>query len=310
MEEEPYLERDYMSSYIYGGESPIGSVTSVWWFKPDDIEPLVQIENEHQVRVFPRYFHKMSWHEKYNLFCWSYKLYQEYLAGLKEAASDNFNLLREYARQNDINLDKLLDDNPGIIKIETVEYIEQQAQQSAANNVKAVSEFLDLLVNFDPSPWDVPGAMSDLKCRYLKQLDGILDRVAMEEAKYAFYAEGPTWTITFNGNTTRGLKQRGFKYIEYLTRNQHKEFHTDYLSELDGIDPVDDGYENVDFSRSVSKAKDGKIIDKRTKEEYDKHLKQLQENLHDAEQSTDPLIRLEAEKALEDFLKEYEKAIV
>ena len=161
LEEEPDLEQNYLSSYIYQGEPPIGSFASAWWFKPDDIEALVQIENDQHVRVFPRYVHKMSWYERYDFFCWQYRLYHEYLASLKDSAGDTYNILQEYAYQEDTNLKRLLDDNPETIRMETAEYLEQQAQQIAGNDIQAASEFLDLLINFDPVPWDVPGALSD-----------------------------------------------------------------------------------------------------------------------------------------------------
>ena len=68
LEEEPDLEQNYLCSYIYWDEPPIGSFASVWWFKTDDIEALVKIENENRVRVFPRYVHKMAWYERYDYF--------------------------------------------------------------------------------------------------------------------------------------------------------------------------------------------------------------------------------------------------
>ena len=62
LESEPRLSQEYLCSYIYGNAVPIGSFASIWWFRLDEIEKLVQIENEHQVRVFPRYVHKMAWY--------------------------------------------------------------------------------------------------------------------------------------------------------------------------------------------------------------------------------------------------------
>lgn len=94
---EPYLGKEYLCSYNYNDEVPIGAFASIWWFKPEQIEDLVRIENEHQIRVFPRYVHKMSWHTRYDRFCWQYKLYQEFLAGLKTAAIDTYDQLREVA---------------------------------------------------------------------------------------------------------------------------------------------------------------------------------------------------------------------
>ena len=161
LEEEPDIEENYLCSYIYRDEPPIGSFASVWWFKPDDIEALVKIENENRIRVFPRYVHKMSWYERYDYFAWQYRLYQDYLASLKDSAREAYNILDEYAYQEDINLNKLYDDNPDILRIKTAVKMEQHAQQIAATDIHAASEFLDLLVNFDPALWNIPCAMSD-----------------------------------------------------------------------------------------------------------------------------------------------------
>ena len=175
MEEEPDLEQNYLTSYINWDEPPIGSFASVWWFKPSDIEALVKIENENQVRVFPRYVHKMSWYERYDYFCWQYRLYHEYQESLKEDASSNYNQLREIAYNENTNLDKLHEDSIEIIRIETAEYLQEQAQQIAANDIQAASEFLDLLVNFDPPLWDVPCAMSDFYMGMWKAITPFID---------------------------------------------------------------------------------------------------------------------------------------
>ena len=318
LDECPYVEKDYLSSFIPGGEVPIGAFASVWWFKPEDIEKLVEIENEHQVRVFPRYVHKMNWYEQYDAFCWQYKVYNDYLASMKESASSNLDQLSDYAWENDINLDKLLEANPGLITEKTVEHLEKQAQQFQANDIQVASKFLHLLVNFDPAPWDVPGPMSefyeelwksprpfvgaavpanveeinqrkykpklsdlevksladnvrghftkghvqdwamenhqnfikdyiplahrsdfcyglvwDLKCRYLAQVHAILDKAKVQEAKYEFFAEGPTWTIIFNGKALRGLRGSGFRYLLFLVKNQRRQYHTNQLNEID-----------------------------------------------------------------------------
>lgn len=88
-------------------------------------------------------------------------MYQDYSASLKDSAREAYNILDEYAYQKDINPDKLYDDNPDILRIKTAVKMEQHAQQIAATDIQATSEFLDLLINFDPALWNIPCAMSD-----------------------------------------------------------------------------------------------------------------------------------------------------
>ena len=318
-------ETDYLVSYNFTDKPPIGTLASIWWYKPDDIESLVEIENEHQIRVFPRYVHNMSWYEKYDDYCWSFKLCQEYLVDSKKPDKDILNSLREYAYKEGQNLDKLLEIN-GVMGTELMlESIEQQVHEKLENNMYAASDLLNLLLFFDPAPWDIPGTLSDfykdswkaprpfvgasvpdnleklgklkfkskmkdtevkalsdeirpystktrvqewamenhqrfiddfiaiarrsdfsygyvweLKCKYLRQLHDNLDKSAVDEARYAFFSEGPTWTIIFNRKVLRGLRGGGFQYIEYLIKNPGKRFHVTQLHEIIVGSAVDD----------------------------------------------------------------------
>ncbi|MFO7560254.1 MAG: hypothetical protein R6X10_15580 [Desulfobacterales bacterium] len=199
LEEKPKLERDYVCSYIKNSNLPIGYAVSVWWFKPDDIEKLVQIENEHKFRVFPRYIYKILlhelsktvWYEKYDAFCWQYKLYQDYFDRQIKNACDTFNILSDLADRENIsranmlgydikkNISKNHDGNTEIISgiydtkqeiisenyvehlsISHAKYMEHQYKEFLYKDTQAASNFLDLILNFDPIPWDIPNLMS------------------------------------------------------------------------------------------------------------------------------------------------------
>ena len=398
----PHYEQDYMSSYIIGGEYPIGTMAAVWWFKPDDIEPLVQIENEQQIRVFPRYVHKITWYERYDAFCWKYKLNEEYWAGKIKIHNEETNKLRELAYKEGLNLDRLYEDNPGIIKAGHFQLILEEVQKDPANDIEVALDFLNLLLNFNPAPWDfasssrdyyeslwksitpfkndsVPdcveelkpeeykpsmsdaevdeiiceiqplvrkgyvqdwaadnhqkfieeytslarrsdfsyGYVWDLKCRYLIQLYAFLNKKIIEEAKYAFFAEGQTWTITYNEKTIRGLRGKGFKILHYLVSNQNKSFFPEELDLLDGV-ALEHMSEDPGIKRSSNSVKASTDLSKLSKpkthhlnkihgksenelrREYNKKKAALEKAKHDG----DPLIIEEAQKNL-DEIKEY-----
>ncbi len=386
--ENPWLEEEFLCSYLNDGEKPIGTIASFLWFKPEQIEALVKIENDHDIRVFPRYIHKMSWYERYDSFCW-----------LKVAATENFNQLREDARQNDINLDNLVNANPDIAKAEVIEYLESQAQQNAANDVKVTSEFLDLLINYDPDPWDVPpnpldvpcdisyfykdlwksvrpfrgafvpaglneldlekfrpkmpltqlnemaheirghftkshvqewasenyrnfikeyillacqsdfsyGYVWELKCRYLKQLYDILDKACIEESRYAFFAEGPTWTIIYNGKALRGLRGGGFRYIHYLVKNPRQQYHTNGLNEIDGK-PENTGSFFDENLNTDSKDTDRHIkTDAKAKKQYKARIIELREMIAEAERNNDLVALSNANEEYEAIISQLQK---
>lgn len=171
LKENEFSKKGYLCSYNYGGDFPIGVMFSIWWFKQDDIESVLEIENEQGVRVFPRYVHEMEWFKRYDYFCWKYKLYQDYLTNLNIVTNEDFGMLREYAYQQDINLDRLLESNPSVANTTVIEFAQQHAQNVATNDIQAASEFLDLLVNFNPPPWDIPGEMSDCFSKVWKAIN-------------------------------------------------------------------------------------------------------------------------------------------
>jgi hypothetical protein len=402
LDEYPYLEQDYLSSLIPGGEAPIGAFASVWWFKPEDIEKLVEIENKNGVRVFPRYVHKMNWHEKYDAFCWQYKVYNDYLASMKESASESFDRLRDYAFDNDLNLDKLIEAEPDLATEENVEHLEKQSQKYQAYDIQVASRFLDLLVNFNPAPWDIPAPMAlfyvdfwksvwpfkktrfpadvtelesaevaaracdsgikdlankirakitksgiqewavanhqsfikdyidlacksdfsygyvwELKCRYLKKLEPVLEKVCLEESRYAFFAEGPTWTITYNGKTLRGLRGIGFRYLYYLVANQKKCFSAQNLVAIQGVHPDFikrpgiDHYSDLrndrkDISQlSKPKSYHENIISGDSILDMKNERRKLLREKNEAEAGVDPIAAEKAKKNFDEFMEYY-----
>lgn len=158
----PLSTKGYVCSYTDDKQMPIGTMATIGWFNSNQVEEFISLENEHEIRIFPRYVVKMDWYERYDFFCWRYKLYQDYLLGLKNSASESMNSLSDYAYEENINLDRLIEANSLGNNIATFECIDNQVQQMNDRGIQATSEFLDLLVNFNPSPWDLPGAMSDI----------------------------------------------------------------------------------------------------------------------------------------------------
>jgi hypothetical protein len=236
--ENPGVEEEYLCSYMNDGELPIGILATVLWFKPEQIEALVEIENDNHIRVFPRYIHKMSWYERYDSFCWRYKLYQDYLAELKMAASENFNQLREIARQKNVNLDNLTDANPGLINSAVIENLETQAQQSAGNDVTAGAEFLDLLLNFDPDPWDVPSKLSDLyknMWKSVRPFRGGFDQVTTEGFDSGKFKPKIT-DAQVNEMADEIRHQITKSHVQQWAYDSHLDFIKDYTSLAYGLD--------------------------------------------------------------------------
>ncbi|MFO7553844.1 MAG: hypothetical protein R6W88_01455, partial [Desulfobacterales bacterium] len=138
------------------------------------------------------------------------------------------------------------------------------------------------------------------------------DRVAKKDAsvepQYAFYSEGPTWTITFDGKTIRGLRGKGFKYIHYLVRNKFKDYSHEDINQLDGIEVNHIGIKESSSPKVGSQKVTNKkrIIHHRTMihgqsaKEIKRKYKELKESLADAEREEDPI---EIQMAQEEYDK-------
>ena len=50
------LEEEYFCSFIWNTSPPIGYLSSVYWYKKNEIKTLLSIENECKIKIFPRYY--------------------------------------------------------------------------------------------------------------------------------------------------------------------------------------------------------------------------------------------------------------
>jgi hypothetical protein len=158
-EEIPGEDEDFLQSLILDGVLPVGTTFSVWWFKNESIERLVNIENKHQITIFPRYCHRCSLIEKADRFCWQYGLNVQYLEQVKCMAISEFKTLEQIAIHQDLDIDKIIEFNPDIITPNNVELIYgdiiAQAKSNVRNQLTLSADFMDILIS-DPDPWDLP----------------------------------------------------------------------------------------------------------------------------------------------------------
>jgi hypothetical protein len=72
--------------------------------------------------------------------------------------------------------------------------------------------------------------------KYLTELYEFAHKESLNDAQYAFFPEGDTWTIIFEGKALRGLSNIGFKYIYHLLKFPDKLFDTIDLNQT-AFDP-------------------------------------------------------------------------
>lgn len=67
---------DFLRSYFSFGASS-DAFASVLWFKPNDIEKIMEAENTKKVQLIPRYYYRGAWLKNINNFCWEHYLFKK-----------------------------------------------------------------------------------------------------------------------------------------------------------------------------------------------------------------------------------------
>ena len=76
--ENQFLDEKYFCSYVWNSLPPIGDLASIFWYKENEIEFLLSIENECKIKIFPRYYFDGSVFLALEKFCWEQYLIEEF----------------------------------------------------------------------------------------------------------------------------------------------------------------------------------------------------------------------------------------
>jgi hypothetical protein len=162
LENNSHLEEDCLCSCFLDEKDPAGTFCYVWWFKENEIEKLLKIENDKGIKIFPRYFHRCALIEDVDRFCLNYGLFNKSLDDLKNLAKTNLDKLEKHATYHGIDFDELLDENQDIMNtgmIKTVQTDYQKRNNTAILNL--TGDFLNILLA-DPTPWDFEAQINRL----------------------------------------------------------------------------------------------------------------------------------------------------
>ena len=154
-----------------------------------------------------------------------------------------------------------------------------------------------------------------LNLKYLQKLYAIHRKESLNEAKYAFYQEGPTWVITFNGTTIRGLRGKGFDYLHYLVSNKNTSYNPEELNQIDGYSQeqtekfnsesdlilTDKKYKYSNSNGSGIHHMD--MLYGKSENELKKEYYRLRKNKDDAERSNDPILIQQAKENYDNFME-------
>jgi hypothetical protein len=268
MGENPQLQEKYLCPYIPYGEPPIGPYFSIWWFREDQIDDLVKIENDEELRIFPRYVHKISEIENIDRFCWNYYLPEGQINGDKtRLPSDLVDILTAEPSPWELPILNLssyefLWKTPhpfeykgvprGLIDVDPAQF--QKPKKSfpfdeIAGEVRGyfekgyglnyindnyeayIKDYIELAQRSSFSY----ALVWELKLKYLELLYKAVKIDASKDAPYSIFKQGEIWTIKFNEKSLQFVDKMGtagYKYIQYLLKYPEEAFLTKKLDIL------------------------------------------------------------------------------
>jgi len=135
---------------------------------------------------------------------------------------------------------------------------EQREKPATWNFLKEnLDQFIkDLIYQFQRADFSY-GYVWELKKYYIKKLHAAIQDEIRDQARYAFFKEGKTWTIIFNGKANRGLNSKGYAYLQYLVMHPRQFFNVTDLDTVDGVEtdnikPPGEKHYNIDSGKKHS----------------------------------------------------------
>ena len=101
-----------------------------------------------------------------------------------------------------------------IAELETLSDRSYVHQYLNDNYFRFIHDYIELSARTDFSY----GTFRNLQMQYLTELHEFAHKESLNDEQYAFFPEGDTWTIIFEGKALRGLSNIGFKYIHHLLK--------------------------------------------------------------------------------------------
>ncbi|MFO7817199.1 MAG: hypothetical protein R6V39_05920 [Desulfovibrionales bacterium] len=160
------------------------------------------------------------------------------------------------------------------------------------------------------------GYVWKLKKYYIKKLHAAIQDEIREDARYAFFKEGKTWTIIYKGKAKRGLNSKGYAYLQYLVMHPRQFFNLIDLEAVDGVRPdtiktPGENHHNIDSGKKHTnpslagkeKVSVDKGLDKDAYLDVKKRLDEIEEEIEDAIERYDYVIRDSLYKEKENLME-------
>ncbi len=165
-EERPEL-KDWYCSFVGDSNKPIYTFRTVCWFDEKIINACLQYENDHGIRIFPRYHYHTELMESVNsLLGYNYfmgKTFDQAKADHEKKNSEALEAIKAYARKTNQNFENIIEES-GVNSTAILIQIIEQNQERIANDPVIPGKFLRMLTS-KPAP--LGNLLTEGVCDYL-----------------------------------------------------------------------------------------------------------------------------------------------
>ncbi len=170
VEIERYIEEEELKDWYYSfagdPNNPISTFRTVYWFDEGNIGRCLNYEAEHRVRIFPRYHYRTDLvtqiHSLLGINYFMGKTFEQAKVDHEKENEQLIENLTTYAREHNLNVEKLLEDNNINESFALIDIIEQN-ESRIANDPIIPAQFLKILTS-GPNPL---GNLTADICNYL-----------------------------------------------------------------------------------------------------------------------------------------------
>ena len=233
-------------SYIIDDSTPVGTQTGIYWFKEQDIENILELENKRDEWIFPRYHYFSELMKKADSL-WKYKYQSEKQFELAKAdyaklMQENIENLKHYTLKKGIHSEGT-DEESGSNELPSFEVFLEKRKDKIVIDPKMTGDFFEVLIS-DPCPLKSLSGKPLENCDYLWVKS---DLFSEEELPKDFAFENQS--DEYDGRAQDSMKTH-HKMVDRVRNNFTKQYVQEFLEKnlIDFLEEYEERFHSKQFS--------------------------------------------------------------